>query len=103
MTVAIMITAYILPGVSIKGIGAALITALVLGLVNTLVRPLLVILTFPLTVLTFGLFIFVLNAGMVLFTSALVSGFVVNSFWWALLFSVVFSVVSFILNRLVQS
>src|SRR5512135_2962634 len=89
-TAAILISAYLLPGIAIRSIGAALITALVLGLINAIVRPILVILTFPITVVTLGLFIFVLNALLVLLTSAIVPGFEVRSFGWALLFSLVF-------------
>lgn len=101
MTVAIMITAYLLPGITVKSFSAALMTALVLGLINAIVRPVLVVLTLPLTILTLGLFIFVLNALLVLLTSAIVPGFYVLNFWWALLFSFVFSIVSFILQRIV--
>jgi len=102
-TVAILISAYLLPGVAVRSFGAALVTALVLGLINAFVRPILVILTLPLTVLTLGLFIFVLNALLVLLTSAIVPGFSVQSFWWALLFSLVFSLVSFVLHRIVPA
>ncbi|MRR14404.1 phage holin family protein [archaeon] len=100
MTVAIMITAYLLPGVSVQSLWAALVTALVLGLVNAVLRPILIVLTLPLTVLTLGLFILILNGFLVLLTSAMVSGFHVLNFWWAFLFSLVFSVVSFVLQQI---
>jgi len=100
-TVAILITAYVLPGVTVRSFVAAVVTALVLGLINAIIRPILVVLTLPLTIVTLGLFIFILNALLVLLTSAIVPGFDVRSFWWALLFSLVFSVVSFILHRIV--
>lgn len=100
-TAAILISAYLLPGVSIRSIGAALVAALVLGLINAIVRPILVVLTFPITIVTLGLFIFILNALLVLLTSAIVPGFQVQSFLWALLFSLVFSIVSFVLHRMV--
>ena len=100
-TAAILISAYLLPGVSVRNLGAALVTALVLGLINAIIRPILLILTLPLTIVTLGLFIFVLNALLVLLTSAIVPGFHVQSFGWALIFSLVFSVVSFILHRIV--
>jgi putative membrane protein len=99
--VAILITAYFLPGVTVRNLTAAVLTALVLGLINAIIRPILVVLTFPLTIVTLGLFIFVLNALLVLLTAAIVPGFDVRNFWWALLFSLVFSVVSFILHRIV--
>ena len=100
MTVAIMITAYVLPGVSVQTFGAALVTALVLGLINAVLRPILLVLTFPLTIITLGLFIFVLNGLLVLLASALVSGFSVVNIWWAILFSMIFSVVSFVLQQI---
>ena len=96
---AIGIIAYILPGVSLDGIFAALVTAMVLGLANGFVRPVLFFFTLPLTLLTLGLFIFVLNALMVLLTAAIVPGFTVAGFWWAVLFSLVLSVVIFFLGE----
>jgi putative membrane protein len=100
-TAAILISAYFLPGVSVRSLGAAFITALVLGLINAVIRPILVVLTFPITIVTLGLFIFILNALLVFATSAIVPGFEVRGFWWALLFSLVFSVVSFVLHKIV--
>jgi len=100
MTVSIMLTAYLLPGVSVKSLGTAVVTALVLGLINAVLRPVLIILTLPLTILTLGLFILILNGLLVLMTSVLVSGFTVLNIWWAMLFSIVFSVISFVLNRI---
>ncbi|TSK07888.1 MAG: phage holin family protein [Geobacter sp.] len=99
--VAIVITAYLLPGVSLTGFGAALITALVLGLINTFIKPVLMLLTLPLNILTLGLLTFVINALLIMLTSALVSGFTVHGFGWALLFSLVLSIVSYILNVIV--
>ncbi|QXE91950.1 phage holin family protein [Geomonas subterranea] len=96
--VAIVITAYLLPGVRLSGFGAALITALVLGLINTFIRPLLMLLTLPINILTLGLLTFVINALLIMLTSALVRGFSVDGFLWALLFSLVLSVVNFLLN-----
>lgn len=90
---AVMITAYILPGVTVGGFFVALVTALVLGLVNALIRPALLLLTLPLNALTLGLLTFVINALMVMLTSAIVPGFRVNGFWWALLFAIVLSLV----------
>jgi putative membrane protein len=100
-TAAILISAYLLPGVAVRSLTAAVITALVLGLINAIVRPILIVLTLPLTIVTLGLFIFVLNALLVLLTSAIVPGFEVRSFGWALLFSLLFSIVSFVLHRIV--
>ncbi len=100
-TVAILIAAYLLPGIAIKGLAAAIVAALVLGLINAVIKPVLIILTLPLNILTLGLFTFVLNALLVLLTSAIVPGFYVRSFLWALLFSFVFSIVSFVIHRIV--
>jgi putative membrane protein len=99
--VAILITAYLLPGVRLSGFFAALVTALVLGLINTFIRPLLLFLTLPLNILTLGLLTFVINALLILLTSAIVSGFAVEGFWWALLFSLVLSVVSYVLSFII--
>ncbi|WP_224982256.1 phage holin family protein [Geomonas agri] len=98
--VAIVITAYFLPGVHLSGFGAALITAVVLGLINTFIRPVLMLLTLPFNILTLGLLTFVINALLIMLTSALVRGFTVDGFLWALLFSLVLSVVNFILNAI---
>jgi putative membrane protein len=97
---AVLISSYILPGVAVQGIGTALLVALVLGLLSVLVKPLLVLLTLPITILTFGLFMFVINAVLILLTSAIVPGFSVRNFWWALLFSLVLSVVGSFLHML---
>ena len=95
------VTAWLLPGVRLADARAAFVLAVVLGLLNTLVRPLLVLLTLPVTVLTLGLFLLVLNAAMVMAAAHLVQGFAVNGFLSALLFSVILSVVSAVLNAIV--
>ena len=92
-------TAYILPGVHLNGIFAALVTAAILGLVNGVLRPILFIFTLPLTILTLGLFTFVLNALMVLLAAAIVQGFTVDGFWWAVLFSLILSVSIYLLGE----
>ena len=99
---AVFITAYILPGVNVQNYVVALIVAVVLGLVNTFLRPLLILLTLPVTVITFGLFIFVINALLILIVANLVPGFTVDSFWWAVAFSLVLSVVGSFLNSLAK-
>jgi putative membrane protein len=99
--VAIVITAYLLPGVRLSGFFSALVVAVVLGLVNTFIRPLLMLLTLPLNILTLGLFTFVINALLILLTSALVPGFNVAGFWWALLFSLVLAIINYALSFLV--
>lgn len=91
---AALLTQYILPGVSIDNFTTALLVAIVLGLLNLIVKPVLVILTLPVTVVTLGLFLLVINALIVMWASSLVKGFKVDNFWWALLFSVVLSIIS---------
>ena len=95
---AILATAYLLPGVVLDGFVVALLLSFVLGLVNVFVKPLVVLLTLPATILTLGIFIFVINALMIMLADAIVSGFAVENFWWALLFSVVLSVFNSILK-----
>ncbi|RAV27908.1 phage holin family protein [Sinomicrobium soli] len=88
---AVVILAKILPGVNVDSYLTAIIVALVLGLLNLLVKPLLILFTLPITILTMGLFLLVINAVVILFTESLVGGFQVASFWWALLFSLLLS------------
>ncbi|ACU58307.1 phage holin family protein [Chitinophaga pinensis] len=97
---AAMVTAYILPGVNIKDFTSALILALVLAILNLLVKPILVLLTLPATILTLGLFLLVINAVIILLAARLVKGFSVDGFFWALIFSVVLTVVSSIMHSI---
>lgn len=89
---AVLLTAYLLPGVSIEHYGYALLVAALLSVVNFIVKPILIILTIPITIFTFGLFLLVINAIMILLVSALVPQFQVDGFWWALAFSLILSV-----------
>ncbi len=95
-TIAILVAAYIIPGIRIDSLGAALVGAAILGILNAVLRPILVILTFPITLITLGLFLFVLNALIFLLAGSLLDGFNVRSFWSALLGSLVVSIVSFL-------
>lgn len=95
---AVIITSFLLPGVQV-GILSAFLAALVLGLLNTFVKPLMILFTLPVNVLTLGLFTFVINALIILLASAIVPGFKVKGFWWALLFSLILSVVNHFLER----
>lgn len=99
--VALAVAAWIVPGVQITGAGAAIFAGLLLGVVNALVRPVLLLLTLPFTLVTLGLFIFVVNAVCFALTAALVPGFRLSGFLAALLGSIVVSIVSWILNALV--
>jgi putative membrane protein len=85
---------YILSGVHIQSFISALILAIVLGLLNLFVKPILIILTLPITIFTFGLFLFVINALIILLAAKFVNGFRVDGFWWALLFSLLLSVLT---------
>lgn len=97
---AAMLTAYLLPGVRIDNFITALILALVLAILNVLVKPVLIILTLPVTVVTLGLFLLVINAIIILFAAKLVSGFKVDGFWWALLFSIVMTIINSFMHGL---
>src|SRR5579862_1879685 len=90
---------YILSGVHIQSFITALILAIVLGLLNLFVKPILVILTLPITIITFGLFLFVINALIILLASDFVKGFSVDGFWWALLFSFLLSIITSLLYQ----
>ncbi len=100
--IAVMITAYLLPGVSVASFWAALVVAVILALFNAVLKPILVILTIPITVLTLGLFLLVINAIIILLTDALISGFAVSSFWWALAFSVIMAILGSLFNDIAE-
>ncbi|MBC7850110.1 MAG: phage holin family protein [Chitinophagaceae bacterium] len=97
---AVVLTAYLLPGASLTDFWTALIVALVLSLVNIFVKPLLIVFTIPITFVTLGLFLLVINALMILLTDYFVSGFDVDGFWWALLFSLILSLFNSLFNDL---
>ncbi|NJM73232.1 MAG: phage holin family protein [Scytonema sp. RU_4_4] len=99
----LLLTAYFVPGFEFNTFGTAAVAALILGLVNAIVRPFLVILTFPFTIVTLGLFLFVVNALMLLLVGFLVPGFLVAGFLPALLASVVLTIVSTVLGLLVRN
>jgi len=86
--------AWALPGVHVAGFWTALIVAIILGLLNIFVKPILVIITIPVTILTLGLFLLVINALVIQLAAWLVDDFSVNNFWWALLFSLILSVLN---------
>ena len=96
----IMVAAYVLAGVHVDNLWTALIVALVIGILNILVKPLFILLTLPITIVTFGLFLLIINAIMVLLASAIVPGFIVDGFWWALLFSLLVSLINLALAKM---
>src|ERR1041384_690640 len=89
----IVASAYLLPGISVSGFTAALVAALVLGLLNAFIKPVLVLLTLPINILTLGLFTLVINAFLIWLTAKIIPGFSVSGFGYALLFAVVLAVV----------
>jgi putative membrane protein len=94
--------AYYVPGIAVSGFYAALITALVLGLVNALIRPVVLLLTLPVNILTLGLFTFVINAFLFWFVATIVKGFEVSGFWSAFLGAFILSVASWIVSWAMQ-
>jgi putative membrane protein len=90
--VAVLLAAYLLPGVHIEHYGYALLVAVVLALANVIVKPILVVFTIPITIVTLGLFLLVINAAIILLVDFLTPGFTVDGFWWALAFSLILSI-----------
>lgn len=90
----LLLLPYVLPAVQVSGFGTALLVALVLGLLNAIVRPILVLLTLPITVLTLGLFLFIINGLMFWLVARMLDGFTVTSFWWAVLAALIYSLIS---------
>lgn len=99
-SVNVFILEMILPGIEIKDFGTAVIVAIVLSLLDAIVKPLLIILTLPATILTLGLFLFVINAGIILLDAYFVHGFKVENFWYALLFGAVLSFFNSLVHKL---
>jgi putative membrane protein len=97
---ALLALPYLFTSIHVEGFGTALVAALVLGLINTLIRPVLVLLTLPVTLLTLGLFIFVINGLLFWFVGSFVKGFTVEGFWTAVFGAIVYSVISWALSSL---
>lgn len=100
--IAVVILAKILPGVGVDTYMTAIIVAVVLSLLNFIVKPILVILTLPVTILTLGLFLLIINAIIILLADSLISGFSVENIWWALLFSLLLSFLQSILFSILK-
>lgn len=98
---ALLIITYLVPSIHIKSFGTALIIAIVLGLINKVIRPVLILLTLPVTVVTLGLFILFVNALCFWFASSLLKGFEVSGFWSAFFGSILYSIVSWLLSALI--
>ena len=100
--VALLVVAYVLPGIGVASFGSALLAALVLGLINSLVKPVLILLTLPITIVTLGLFLLVLNALMFWMAGSILKGFQVNGFWWAVGGAILYSLISGFLSNLIN-
>ncbi|GAA4276981.1 phage holin family protein [Aquimarina mytili] len=100
--VAVLLLAEILPGVAINNYVSAIIVALVLAILNAIVKPVLVVLTLPATILTLGLFLLVINAAIILMADYFIGGFDVSGWFWALIFSVLLSVFQSILHSILK-
>ncbi len=97
---AVMITAWLLPGVEVSSFFVAIVVAAVLAVLNMIVKPILVILTIPITIITLGIFLLVINAVIILMADSLIQGFTVYGFWWALLFSLILALFNSFLGGL---
>lgn len=95
---AVVISAYILPGVHVENFLTAIVVAVVLGIINAIIKPILIVLTLPINILTLGLFTFVINGIVIVLVSLVVPGFKVDGFVWAVLFSLVLSVVNGVIS-----
>lgn len=101
MTVSVLIAAYVIPGIMVRSFFSALWVALFLGIVNMLLKPILILITLPINILTLGLFTFVINGVIILLASWAVKGFQVSGFWIAVLFSIVLSLINYLMNLLI--
>jgi putative membrane protein len=99
-TLSLMAVAYLMPSIHVSSFGAALVAALILGLVNAVIRPILIILTLPATILTLGLFIFIINGLLFWFVGSFSEGFFVAGFWAGVFGAIIYSLVSWLLSAL---
>jgi putative membrane protein len=99
-TVSLIAVAYLMPSIGVSSFGAALVAALILGLVNAVIRPILILLTLPATILTLGLFIFIINGLLFWFVGSFIQGFVVAGFWAGVFGAIVYSLISWLLSAL---
>lgn len=102
LTVAILFAAYVIDGIHVSGFFSALFAAAILGVLNAFLRPILIILTLPFNILTFGLFTFIINALLLKMAAGVIKGFEIDGFWPAILGSLLISIVSWILNWIIS-
>jgi len=100
--VAVLVIAYLLPGVQVDDYGTAVWVAFIVGILFSILKPILVILTLPVTILTLGLFLFVINAALILLANNWIDGFSVSGFWTALLFSILLSFFESFLHKMIE-
>ena len=99
---ALLVIAYYVPGITVSGVYIAIVAAIVLGILNAFVRPILFVLTLPITIITLGLFTFIINALLFWFAASFLEGFAVANFWYALLGSVLMSLVATLSSKLLD-
>ena len=101
-TLAILVTSYLVKGIEVTGAAALIMAAALLGILNALIRPILIILTLPINILTLGLFTLIINGGMLWFVSFLIKGFIIQGFWPAVIGALMISIVSWIINWVIH-
>ncbi len=101
-TISVLVSAYLLPGAHVDGFFTAFIVAIFLALFSATLKPILIILTIPVTVFTLGLFLLVINALMIMLADYMVGGFTVDGFWWALIFGIILAIVNGIFEAISQ-
>lgn len=101
-SVAVFVTSQILPGVHLASFLTAVVVAVVLGFINTFIRPIIFLLTLPINILTLGLFTLVIIGGLIMLVSYIVPGFVIDNFWWALAFALILAIVNSFLDSFDQ-
>jgi putative membrane protein len=95
-----LVAVYLVPGAHLSSFWTALAVAIVLGIINFFLKPILIVLTLPVNIVTLGLFTFVINALLLLLAAAIVPGFRIDSFWWALLLAIVLALLNWLVNSL---
>ena len=101
LTIAVMLSAYLLDGIHVGGFGSAFFAAAILGILNAFFRPILLLLTLPINILTFGLFTLVINAVLLMMASGVISGFEVRGFWSAVFGSLLIGLISWLINSVI--
>lgn len=94
--------AYLLEGVKVESFATALVVALVLGIINAVLKPVLILLTLPINIITLGLFTLVINAVLIMLTTYIVPGFTIANFWWAILFGLILSLINSLLHKVAK-